>query len=235
MNYSAHRNSLSLLTQFPQLDKVSEPEKKLAKFRINGVAKISSQVTDFGVQIKVNNKIFRMRYPPGIWHRFPQTHRKILAQNIAFSMTYHLPYLFTSLKRMQYNLPVPLSEAYFFKGLSLALPSTAVMQNSGDYKVTSNLLRRLFEVEYVYSNKKTEIPPYNRTSFEDCAVMPFTFGKDSLLTFALARDLGLTIHPIFIAEPYSPYEVVIKKLLAEPFRREFRTRILFLRNSAIPS
>ena len=231
MTYPVNKLSFTKLTQFPQLNKISEPETHLPKLNVNGVAKISAQVKDFGIQVSINNKIIRLRYPPGIWNRFPQTHRKILSQNIAFSMTYHLPYLFTSLKKMQYNLPVPLSEAYFFKGFSLALPSTAIMQNGNNFPTTSDLLKRLFEVEYIYSNKKTEIPPYNRTSFEDCAVMPFTFGKDSLLTFALARDLGLTIYPIFIAEPYSPYEEIIKKLIAEEFKKEFRTQILFLRNN----
>ncbi|OGG18930.1 hypothetical protein A3D78_05740 [Candidatus Gottesmanbacteria bacterium RIFCSPHIGHO2_02_FULL_39_14] len=231
MKYPAGIASPSTITDFPQLEKISEPKSKLSRIKVNGVAKISAQVKDFGIQVVVNNKIFRLRYPPSIWNRFPKTHRKILTQNIAFSMTYHLPYLFDSLKKMQYNLPVPLSEAFFYKGFSQALPSTAVMQDGGDFRVTSNLLRRLYDVEYVYSNKKTDIPPYNRTSYEDCAVMPFTFGKDSLLTFAIARDLNLTIHPIFIAEPYSPYEEVIKKLLAEGFKKEFRTRISFLRNS----
>ncbi|OGG02014.1 hypothetical protein A2W14_07300 [Candidatus Gottesmanbacteria bacterium RBG_16_37_8] len=230
MTNPARVSLISAITDFPQLQKISEPEDKLPRIKVNGVAKISAQVKDFGLQVAVNNRIFRLRYPSTIWNRFPKTHRKILSQNIAFSMTYHLPYLYTSLKKMQYNLPVPLSEAFFYKGFSQALPSTAVMQDDEKARMTSNLLRRLYDVEYVYSNKKTDIPPYNRTSFEDCAVMPFTFGKDSLLTFAIARDMGLTIYPIFIAEPYSPYEEVIKKILAEPFKKEFRTQISFLRN-----
>lgn len=219
------------LTTFPQLEKVSEPEYKLPPIKVNGVAKISSQVQDFGVSVKINNKIIRLRYPPTIWQRFPKMHRKILAQNIAFGLTFHIPYLFTTLKRMFYNIPVPLSESFFFKGLSLALPSTALMQRQKDKRMTSNLLRRLFDVDYVYSNTKTDIPPYNRVSLSDHAVMPFTFGKDSLLTFALAQELGLTVHPVYISEPYSPYEEITKKLLSEPFKKEFRTRISFLRNT----
>src|SRR3989338_10348500 len=142
MNHPLARDIIPSITQFPQLEKISEPETRLPKIKVNGVAKISALVRDFGIQISVNNRIFRLRYPPGIWNRFPQMHRKILAQNIAFSMTYHLPYLFTSLKKMQYNIPVPLSEAYFFKGFSMALPSTAVMQNGNNFPTTSDLLKR---------------------------------------------------------------------------------------------
>ncbi len=219
------------INNFPELENVTPPELKLPPIKVNGVAKISAQPQDYGIQVKINNKTIRLRYPPGLWQRFPKTHRKILAQNIAFGLTFHLPYLFTSLKRMLYNLPVPLSESFFFKGLSLALPSTAIMQKQKEKRITSDLLRRLFDVEFVYSNKKTDIPPYNRTSMSDHAVMPFTFGKDSLLTFALAKELGVTVHPVYISEPYSPYEEFTKKLLAEPFKKEFHTKISFLRNT----
>src|SRR3989344_5942797 len=219
------------ITSFPQFEQVIEPTNKRPPVKVNGVAKITAQILDNGIQIKINNKALRLRYPQTIWQRFPKTHKRILAQNLAYGLTFHLPYIFTSLNKMLYNIPVPLSESFFFKGISLALPATAIMQSQKDKRITSNLLRRLFDVEYVFSNAKTEIPPYNRVSLSDHAVMPFTFGKDSLLTFALAHELGLTVHPVYISEPYSPYEEVSKKLLAESFKKEFKTKIAFLRNS----
>ncbi len=223
--------ALQTITNFPQLDKVPKSESKLPDFKVNGIVKISTRVLDSGLEVKVNNKFIRLRYPKTIWQRFPKTHRKILAQNITFGMTFHLPYLFPSLKRVVYNIPVPLSQSFLFKGLSFALPSTAIMQTDKNKRLTSNLLRRLFDVDYTFSNHKTDIPPYNRTSFSDHAIMPFTFGKDSLLTFALAKELDITMHPVFISEPDYPYEVVTKRLLAIQFNKEFRTNIAFLKNS----
>lgn len=231
MNQILNTALQSIPTDFPQIGKIREPEDILPPIKVNGVAKIYTQVLDSGIQVKINNKTISLRYPPTVWQRFPKTHRKILAQNISFGLTFHLPYIFSSLKRLFYNIPVPLSESFFFKGLSMSLPSSALMQTHKDKRLTSNLLRRLFEVEYVYSNTKTDIPPYNRVSLSDHAVMPFTFGKDSLLTFALARELGLTVHPVYISEPHSPYEELAKKLLAEPFKKEFHLKIAFLRNS----
>jgi hypothetical protein len=211
--------------------KVLEPEYKLPTIKVNGVAKISTRILENGIEIKINNKTIKMRYPPGIWNRFPKTHKKILSQNITYGSTFHLPYLYTTLKKILYNIPVPLSESFFFKGLSLALPSTAIMQPHKDKRVTSNLLRRLFDIEYTFTNSKTDIPPYNRISLSDHAIMPFTFGKDSLLTFALARELGIKIHPVYISEPYSPFEEYSKKLLSKPFKKEFKIQIAFLKNS----
>lgn len=206
-------------------------ETKLPRLTVNGVAKISSQVLEDGMGVVVNDKRLKLRYPKSMWQRFPKTHRRILTQNLAFALTFQLPYLYTSIHRMLYTMPVPLSEAYLFKGLALALPSTAIMQTHKDLRVTSNLLRRLYDIDYVFSNQKSEIPPYNRTSFSDTAIMPFTFGKDSLLTFALARELDIEVHPVYIGEPHYAYEEYVKKLLAVPFSREFKTRISILRNT----
>ncbi len=210
---------------------VSEPDYKFPAIKVNGIAEIGTRVLDDGLSVKINNKTFTLKYPPAIWQRFPKIHRKILAQNIAFGFTFHLPYIFNSLKKMLYNIPVPLSESFLYKGFAMSLPSSALMQPKDEKRSTSNLLRRLFEIDYVFSNKKTDIPPYNRTALSDHAIMPFTFGKDSLLTFALARELGLSVHPVFISEPDYPYEEVSKKLLSEPFRREFRIKLSILRNT----
>ncbi|OGG23621.1 hypothetical protein A3A79_00185 [Candidatus Gottesmanbacteria bacterium RIFCSPLOWO2_01_FULL_43_11b] len=223
--------NLQSITDFPQFNTVEPPRDRLPQIKVNGVARISSRILDRGFEVKINNKTIRLRYPPTIWQRFPKSHQKVLAQNIAYAMTFQIPYLYTSLDKVFYNMPVPLAEPFLFKGLSLALPSTAIMQPQKDKRITSNLLRRLFDIEYVFSNTKTEIPSYNRTSFSDQAIMPFTFGKDSLLTYALAQELGVKVWPVYISEPYSPFEEVAKKLLAEPFKKEFHTQIAFLRNT----
>lgn len=231
MNQNTTLSKDLLVTDFTEIEHPEEPPKKLPPIKVNGVAEISTKILDKGIQLKINDTNINLLYPPGIWQRFPKIHKRILGQNIAYSFTLHLPYLFASLKKMSYNLPVPLSEPFFFKAFSLSLPATALMQTQKDKHLTSNLLRRLYEIDYTFSNKKTDIPPYNRTSLSDQAIMPFTFGKDSLLTFALARELGLRIHPVFISEPDYPYEVVIKKALAIPFRKEFRIKLAFLKNT----
>ena len=231
MNHSLPTPTPTTIIDFPELGKIKAPIEQLPTIKVNGVAKVTTQILTDGIQIKINDKTLKLRYPLGIWQRFPKIHRKILAQNMAFGSTFHLPYIFTTLKRMLYNIPVPLSEAFFFKALSLSLPSTAIMQTHKDKRLTSNLLRRLFEVDFSFSSQKTDIPPYNRTSLSDRVIMPFTFGKDSLLTFAIAKELGMTVFPVYISEPHLPFEALTRKLLSFPFKKEFRVQIAFLRNS----
>jgi hypothetical protein len=214
-----------------QLNSAPPPLATLPKLRVNGVANIACRVTETGLQVKIADKTLTLHYPPTIWQRFPKVHRQILAENIAFALTFHLPYLYPSLEKVSYNIPVPLSEPFLFKGFAYSLPSTAIMQTHKDKRTTSNLFRRLLDVDYTFSNRKTDIPPYNRTSMSDQAIMPFTFGKESLLTFALSRELGINVHPVFISEPYYPYEVIIKKLLAKSFKKEYRVQLAFLKNN----
>lgn len=214
-----------------QYASVSAQKKTFAFLRLNKTADISVHLQPDGFIVQINSQKIRARYPPSLWDRFPKSHKLIVAQNIAYAMTFQLPYLFPTLSRMIYNMPVPLSESFLFKALSFALPATAIMQTTKELRMTSNLLRRLFEIEYIFTSKKSGIPPYNRTSFGDHAVMPFTFGKDSLLTFAIARELGIKVHPVYVSEPYSPYDHVIKVILSKQFRKEFHTQLAFFNNT----
>lgn len=214
-----------------QYASVPAQKKTFAFLRLNKIADISVYLKSDGFTVQINAQSLRVKYPPSLWDRFPKTHKLIVAQNIAYSMTFQLPYLFPNLTKLVYNMPVPLSESFLFKALSFALPATAIMQTTKELRMTSNLLRRLFDIEYIFTSKKSGIPPYNRKSSGDHAVMPFTFGKDSLLTFAIARELGIKVHPVYVSEPYSPYDHVTKTILSKQFRNEFHTQLAFFNNT----
>ncbi|MCL5675791.1 MAG: hypothetical protein M1120_01550 [Patescibacteria group bacterium] len=204
---------------------------KLSHFKFNGVAKISAETLDSGIRVHINNYSLKLEYPKKIWQRFPALQKKIFAENVAYSLTFHIPFVFPTLKKMSYSLPVPISEAFMYKCFTQQLPATAMMEKTNFGKKTSNLLRKFFYTEYVFNNRKTQIPPFNRISNKNNIVMPFTFGKDSLLTFGLLRELGVSAQPVFVAEPHYPYDEVLKKNLAEDFQREYKIKIEFLKNS----
>ncbi len=204
---------------------------KIAHFHFNGVAKISAEVIPSGIKVHLNKHSLALRYPEEIWRRFPAHQKEIFAENIAYCLTLHLPFLFPTLRKMDYQMPVPLSEAFAYKSFTQALPATAMMQEDRFGKLTSNLLRRFFLTEYVFDNKKTLLPVFDRTSYKENLVMPFTFGKDSLLTFALCQELGISPQPVFIAEPHFPYDEVVKRSLAVNFQKENKVKIEFLSNT----
>lgn len=214
-----------------QYKQVVAAKKTYVSLRLGSNVEISCLMQVDGFIVKINNSSIRIRYPKTIWHNTPKILKTIISQNIAFSATYELPYLFSSIKRMLYRMPVPLCEAYLYKALSFQLPATAMMQQDQVLRKTSNLIKRLFNVDFVFTNKKSDIPPYNRKSMGKYAVMPFTFGKDSLLTFAVASELGIKVFPVYVSEPYEPYDQLVKTLLASPFRREFHIKLSIFNNS----
>ncbi len=204
---------------------------KISNYKMNGIAHISTEIVESGIRVHVNKHSLKLQYPEEVWRRFPLHQKKIFADNIAYSLTFHLPFLFPTLKKMDYSMPVPLSEAFIYKSFTQGLPATALMQKDNFGKKTSNLLRRMYFTQYNFNNKKTVIPLFNRVSYKNNIIMPFTFGKDSLLTFALCKELDIAATPIFIAEPHLPYDEINKRNLAINFQREYKTKINFLKNS----
>lgn len=198
---------------------------------INSELLISSYLKKSGVGFKIKNSPFYLAYPPKIWEKFPLLQRRILAENLTYAYTFYLPYLFPKIQKIKYLMPVPLSDSFLFKGFAYSLPSTALMQKTKEKKSTINLLRRLFYTDYEFQNKKPLIPQFRKTSNSKKVIIPFSFGKDSLLTLALSIELGLTPYPVYIAEPDYQYELTVKEKLAEDFFKEFKIKVEILNNT----
>lgn len=79
---------------------------------------------------------------------------------------------------------------------------------------TSSLLRDFYNaniqtefksLNFFYSGKKV------KRRLKNNAIILFSFGKESLLTFGLLKELGVNSFPIFIREPQSIFENHHKK------------------------
>ena len=88
------------------------------------------------------------------------------------------------------------------------------------------LYNRDFQIEFTGRPRYTRFKNVNRNS-KKRAVIPFSFGKDSLLTFALADELGIKPYLIFFREPRSPHENRHKYKLAQRFFDEFDIDVHF--------
>lgn len=220
----------TLPTSTPSLSDSLLAQEFLSSFGFSTTADIHYTVKDRGIAFDVNGKEFVLEYPQYIWDSYPQPQQKILSQNLAFCFTFFLPYLVPTLKKMKYHMPVPLADPFLFKGFSYSIPSIAFLDDIAQ-KTTTNLLRQLFQINYVFENKKTEFPEVRHVSDQSEVIIPFSFGKDSLLTLGLSQELGLKVHPVYISEPGFSYEYEMKKLLAADFYQEFKIPIEFLENT----
>lgn len=190
---------------------------------INGRLYINRKVLHNGLEIHLGRKDYIITYPAQIWKEFPDIYRHTFADSLTYFLTMHLA--LSDHTKLVYNFPPPATESFFFKGMVYSLPETA-LTDSGVTMPT--LLRQLYNTHFsIEFTKRPEIQRFkniNRNSKNRC-VIPFSFGKDSLLTFALARELSINPFPVFFREPRNPYENRHKYKLAQRFLDEFDVEV----------
>ncbi len=193
--------------------------------------KVFRKVIPNGIEISLERKSYQINYPASVWKEFPDIYRQNFADALAYSLTMHL--CLNGHDKIIYNFPPPQFEPYFFKGMIYSLGETTLLGN-GNVR-TSDLLRlfynRHLNIEFTGRPRYNRFKNLNRNT-KNRAVIPFSFGKDSLLTFALSRELGIEPHAVFFREPKSPFENRHKRKLADRFFEEFSTNVEFFPVSA---
>lgn len=189
---------------------------------------IESQITASGIRVLVSGNPFDVVYPKRIWQKYPSPLKKLLADNVTFSQTFHLPLLLSKYDSLDYKMPNPITQALFFKGMVHDLPSTAFLKNDS----TTKLLKKLLAVKYKFEVTRPKIANVAFPKPRRSGVIPFTFGKDSLLTLGLCQELEIPVKLVFVYEPTpdSVVEGAHKMKLAKEFFREFNLDVEFLQN-----
>lgn len=193
---------------------------------MNNEIHIFRKLTKSGVELKVKKKKYKIFYPQRVWNKFPKSLHKIFADNLAFITTWHLPLIHKE-KSLVYHFPHPLIEPTIFKILTYSIPMTVF-----EYKdqQTTNLLKEFYNynfktqfkaLNYHYAGKKV------KKNLKEKALLLFSFGKDSLLTYGLLNEMGITVTPFFMKEPQSTYENAHKAKLANKFYEKIGQEVEF--------
>lgn len=208
-----------------------EPAKKLGSFFVlkeREVINIKSGFNGKGIRLNLKNQPFDIIYPENIWPKYPPFQKKLLSENLTFALTFHLPYLNQG-DSLNYLMARPISEPFLFKAFISALPSTALMKKES----TSKLIKKFFEINYHFIQGKNILTSnlFPRKT-NKTAILPFTFGKDSLLTYSLSKELGIDPILVFVKEPLLEQENYHKEILAKKFFEEFKENVFFINNQA---
>ena len=193
---------------------------------INGTLKINRKVLHNGIEITLGRKDYFITYPAAIWKEFPDVFRQTFADSLTYFLTMHLS--LSNGHRILYNFPPPITEPFFFKGMVYSLSENYLTADNKSKMadLLKLLYNRDFQIEFTGRPRYTRFKNVNRNS-KKRAVIPFSFGKDSLLTFALADELGIKPYLIFFREPRSPHENRHKYKLAQRFFDEFDIDVHF--------
>ncbi|PIP62968.1 hypothetical protein COW98_01280 [Candidatus Roizmanbacteria bacterium CG22_combo_CG10-13_8_21_14_all_35_9] len=178
-----------------------------------------------GVEIKIKKKKYLLRYPAYIWNKFPKSLHRTFADSVTYIATWHLPLVESS--SIIYHFPHPPIESIFFKMLLYSIPMNIFEEKS---LYTSELLKNFYN-----ANFQTQFRGLNFTNsgkkvkkqLKEKAILLFSIGKDSLLTYGLLKELAVTPILVFMREPQSAFENAHKKRLADKFYKKFNEEVDF--------
>ena len=193
--------------------------------------KISCKRTGTGFKLGINGKNYALDYPDNLWADLPNQTKGFFEDNMAYLMTAHLPLMFgNGTNALHYaSTSAPFFQPMFDETLMYHIPSTAAI----DGKDTSELLRRFINTQVTFSDYNVKIPSEHaaKADYNDgAAAINFTFGKDSLLTFAVCSELGLDTTLAYIEEPNAPVEIAHNRALEKKFSKEFNTSLTRIAN-----
>lgn len=207
---------------------IKESQKPQDSFFVSKKISVWPETEKRGININIDQDRLSIVYPKNLWLKYPALARKSLSENLAFALTFHLPFI-AGINLLQYHqMAKPETSGILMQGFRHSLPSTALMKS----EKTSELLKQFSEIKYRFDLRAPEksVPPLEAESSTNSAITTFTFGKDSLLTFGLCQELGIKSFPVFIKEPLTLRENIQKEKLAEEFEKEFKKKVLFIDN-----
>jgi hypothetical protein len=177
---------------------------------------LSIKKIDNGVVINFNNEKFSVKYPTNIWDKFPNEMKDFFLDNYLFLKSVHFP-LMLGVKKIKLNTAPPLLKTFFLAMQFMDIPNISDF----DGIQPDENFKKFFNSTFKFSNGEVKYPNSNFDVNENSSVLSTSFGKDSLLSLALAREIKLDNHPIWIEEKGAPLENSYKRKLIKKFKDEF--------------
>ncbi|OGG01802.1 hypothetical protein A2Z33_00840 [Candidatus Gottesmanbacteria bacterium RBG_16_52_11] len=186
--------------------------------------RVSVQILPDGFSVILGNVSQKISYPVRTWRSVPLPYRQQLAETLAYAFTQHLA---TQRKtNIVYTFPVPLTQALVFYEYLYSIAAVKVEYPEAPF-TTADVIRDTYNSDFRirFTGSPRPHPPVKPSAYRKLPfIMPFSFGKDSLTTFALAtRLLKLEPHIFYFNEPSSTGEVSMKRRLKSRFEAEFGT------------
>lgn len=192
---------------------------------------ISSTLLVNGLRTTIDSNSYNTIYPVVIWKSVPIEIRLQLAQTISYFVTRHL--VLSKKATLEYLFPPPAARLLVDYGMFYSM-AEAPFEFPEKKLTTSEVLKSVYNAEFSVRFQGIPLPisaSQPRMVNNHHSFMPMSFGKDSLLTYALASELSLSPQPIFIEEPTCPYQNKKKKDLLSSFNKEFKHQIITLQNT----
>ena len=188
-------------------------------------AKLVFSLLGSGIGIKFRNRFFSLSYPEKIWRTYPKKEKDFLFDNLAYLSTITFP-LVSEFKNIRYNTSYPLFKPYFQQMVIRDIPSS-----TEDYPVsTAKTVKKFMNLEVNFKDYQIKNPVYRTRPAKNRLIVPLSFGKDSLLTLAVAREIGFEPIAVYINDTTSGLENRWKLEMIKKLSRDFKIETMVITN-----
>jgi hypothetical protein len=186
------------------------------------------------MQSGAKGQTFAVRYPGSIWAKVPPPIRAEIARNIAYAGTHFVPLM---LKRdeISYEFPCPSLESFWFQNTLRDLPACELADGARPGLYVRSFFNQATsfkgDVAPVIPALKERSRRLGSIASDSRVCVPFTFGKESMLTLALMQKFGLVPVLLYSEEPSHPYELAWKSRELKRLSHSLGIDAVLLRNS----
>lgn len=180
--------------------------------------------TDTGIELSIDSRAFRLNFPREIWQPFSD--KGLFADNYAFLKALHLPQMLNRWERVDFQTSYPLFKHQIQSALLNNIPFCADVDGGS----AAENIRKFLSLDFRFKDHDTRYPSPG-VPLAEKAVLNMSFGKDSLLTYAVAREIGLPTTLVMSVDNDSPLECKYKNDIARRFAEEFGEKIWLVENN----
>jgi hypothetical protein len=194
---------------------------------------ISGSVTDAGIEVSVEteelNTRLSLEYPTSIWKHYHENNKVKFLDNVTYIFTAHLPFLLKGNIRLNYYTGYPATYSWATHCFLRFLPAYWYMQKKRRGTKVFPLLKTLLNSRAFFA-EASDIPPEFPETLEKNVVIPFTFGKDSFLSYHTAKELNLNPTLVYFNEPTELFSREHKLRLINQFEQITGEKVHFMDN-----
>lgn len=195
--------------------------------------KIKGKTHRNGISIHIKSKELTtdltLDYPNSIWRNYPKENKVKLMDNITYIFTAHLPFLLKGNIRLEYNTGYPHVYSWANQCFVRFLPAYWYLYRGRRGTKVFPLLKTMLNSRAYFAETK-DVPPRFPSTIDENIVIPFTFGKDSFLSYSVAKEIGLHPTLVYFNEPTEEYASEHKKALIKQFSEKSGHKVYYLDN-----
>jgi hypothetical protein len=185
---------------------------------------VDAEYNGKGLEIRLNGGVYKVEYPAEIWGPLEEDAKKMIVDHVAFMSTNYLPIVLGK-RGVVYGTRQPMMGSLAFESTVYDIPSSALL----DGRSAVDYMCRYYNTDFVFEGGET-IVWGKKYRPRERAIISFTSGKESLLTLAVCRELGIEPILVNVVEPSNIYEEKHRRKLLKKMEAEYGVEWYMLRH-----